>query len=113
MPLLVEENSNAEGRDSHFARVLRDEADTRALLASIGDDSAWRVFEGIFNGSPVALALIERDADHWMLRRLVVHPATRGRGVGSEMLRQLARQVEGLHMPDSLLPLARKAGIDT
>ena len=112
MPLLVEEHAREGELEGHFSRVLRDEPDTRALLAGIGQGPDWRVFEGIFNGSPVALALLERDSDHWMLRRLVVHPATRGRGVGAEMLRQLSRQVEELHLPDSLLGLARKAGID-
>ena len=112
MPLLVQENTHREDLESHFSRVLRDQPDTLALLASLGDGPQWRVFEGIFNGSPVALALLEQDADHWMLRRLVVHPATRRRGVGTELLRQLARQVASLHLPDSVLGLARRAGID-
>ena len=112
MPLLVEENPRQDDLEPRFSRVLRDDPDTLALLGSIGDGPQWRVFEGIFNGSPVALALLERDTDHWMLRRLVVHPATRGRGVGTELLRQLSRRVDELHLPDSLIGLARRAGID-
>lgn len=112
MPLFVEENPRNEDLEQHFAKVLRDDADTKALLASIADNPDWRVFDGIFNGSPVAVAVLEKDTDHWMLRRLVVHPATRGRGVGSEMLRQLSTRVEGLHFPDAALGLARHAGID-
>lgn len=113
MPVFVEERANDAHNASHFERVLGDAPDSHALLVAAQGDSAYRVFETIFNGKPVAMALLEQDEDHWQLRRLVVHPATRGRGVGSETLRQLTAQVATLHLPAELLALARKAGIDS
>ena len=113
MPMFVEERTNDGQNASHFERVLSDQPDSHALLVAAEGDSAFRVFETIFNGKPVALALLEQSEDHWQLRRLVVHPATRGRGVGCETLRQLTTQVDHLHLPADLLALARKAGIDS
>jgi ribosomal protein S18 acetylase RimI-like enzyme len=88
MPLIVNEIAITEGNSSSFSNLLKADSKLAADLASAAKSAEGRLFQGIFNARPVALARVVASDDGWQLCELVVHPATRGRGVGKEMLRQ-------------------------
>lgn len=111
MPLEVSEYPLSAQATEHFAQVLRDDPAEAAKLAAARDDGDSRLMQAIFNARPVALLLLHRDGDNWRPDSLVVHPATRGRGVGSSLLREAAVRLP-LTLPDACRPLADKAGLD-
>jgi GNAT superfamily N-acetyltransferase len=86
MPLIIQEHPLAAASQTYFARVLSDQPGTAARLT--GNTDNLLLVEAIFNGQPVALLLAERQSEGCKAVALVVHPATRGRGVGSELLRK-------------------------
>lgn len=88
MPLIVNEIAITEGNSSSFSNLLKADSKLAADLASAAKSAEGRLFQGVFNARPVALARVVASDDGWQLCEIVVHPATRGRGVGKEMLRQ-------------------------
>jgi len=109
MPVFLEQRPVNAEQAAFFSRVLRDDSDARARLQDQLATGEGCIYAGIFNGAPVAMALVRgRPA---RLEQLVVHPATRGRGVGTEVLRLLAREQPGLEIPPALSVLAARAGL--
>ncbi len=88
MPLIVSEIAVTEAASAAFANVLKADPEIASALADAAGKAEGRLFQGIFNAKPVALLRVLPEADGWRLAEIVVHPATRGRGVGKEMLRQ-------------------------
>jgi GNAT superfamily N-acetyltransferase len=84
MPLIIQEHRICPDSQQRFARVLSDQPDVANHLASASDDLL--LVEAIFNGQPVALLVAKRQGEGCWVKALVVHPATRGRGVGRELL---------------------------
>lgn len=84
MPLIIQLHTFTSASASYFSRVLADQPD---LLARLDKAETTRLMvQTIFNGQPVALLLASRLAQGCRVDALVVHPATRGRGVGRETL---------------------------
>lgn len=110
MPLEIQSYPlDAEHLDT-LAGVLRDNADVQARLAGLLGSTQHQLWAGIFNARPVSLLLLASRDGAWWVTELVVHPATRGRGVGSETLRQTARR-QPLRWPAEISALARRAGL--
>lgn len=109
MPVFVEQRPMTGEQEAYFSRVLRDDPEAQASLLAHLEDGTGEIWAGIFNGSPVAMALV--SAAPARLAQLVVHPATRCRGVGTEVLRLLAREKPGLELPPALAQLAARAGL--
>lgn len=76
---------------SHFDQVLRDRPEERQRLATAVDETDTRLFQAIFNGRRVGLLLLSGTDARPVVDTLVVHPATRGRGVGRSLLEQACR----------------------
>lgn len=112
MPLFVQkiepQSLSSEEINSRFQRLLQQQpAQLEQLPECIaGTDTA--VIEGIFNGQPVVLAMLKQAQQGWQLDYLIVHPATRQRGVGTDMLKQLLNLYPGLTVPESLADLKAK-----
>lgn len=109
MPLIAREHQCGSESPDYFSRVLREDPETSARLASPAP--GLRVIEGHFNGSPLAVMLVDEGPAGPVVTALVVHPASRGRGVGSTLLRQASALLPGLSWPDELRALADKAGL--
>ncbi len=106
MPLEIHSRPLDNSQLTDLAGVLRaDPALAEQLSAAQGRENA-HLWVGIFNARPVSVALVEAG----QLRLLVVHPATRGRGVGTDTLRLTARQ-QAFSCPQSLAKLAHRAGV--
>lgn len=103
MPLIVQSHAVSEQTPSYFARVVADQPQAQQTLATT-DDNVLLV-EAIFNGQPVALLLAHKQANGCCVDLLIVHPATRGRGVGRELAR---KSVELLPAPVEWSPALRK-----
>lgn len=84
MPLIIEQHPLSRDSSQRFARVLSDQPEVAAALAEAS--AGTLLIEGIFNGQPVAILLAEVRPEGCTACALVVHPATRGRGVGTELL---------------------------
>lgn len=84
MPLIIQLHPVTATSGTHFARVLADQPAVRQQLDQAGADAL--LVETIFNGQPVALLLARKRENGCRAEALVVHPATRGRGVGGETL---------------------------
>ena len=118
MPLEINEHRPGPETPEHFARVLRDSPEARQALEQALEQAQKealesdepRILEGIFNARPVAMLLARRQSEGWRLECLVVHPATRGRGVGTETLRWAATLLQPLEVPATLRELAARAG---
>ncbi len=85
MPITVEFHPSRPELAQTFAQVLRDAPDQAAELELTLQEGAAHGNEIVaahFNGRPVAVAVLHGDNLAWM----VVHPATRGRGVGRDFL---------------------------
>ena len=96
MPISLEFHSPDAELAQRFSRVLRDDPDYAAEPGQ-ALDAGRPVAAAHFNGAPVAVALLDGDALAWM----VVHPATRGRGVGRDFLRLLEKHHGGaLTLPE-------------
>ncbi|MCH8542515.1 MAG: GNAT family N-acetyltransferase [Alcanivorax sp.] len=89
--------------------MLREHPDISARLAA--PTPGLRVVEGHFNGSPLAVMLVVEGPKGPVVEALVVHPASRGRGVGSTLLKQASALLPGLSWPDELAGLAGKASL--
>ncbi|PKM23259.1 MAG: hypothetical protein CVV10_00105 [Gammaproteobacteria bacterium HGW-Gammaproteobacteria-14] len=93
MPLIVSEIPLSEASAETFSNVLKANPDLARAFAKAAESGDGRLFQGIFNAKPVALLRVISDPliageSAWRLSELVVHPATRKRGVGKEMVRQ-------------------------
>lgn len=109
MPLIAREHHLNSDSAEYFARVLRDQPEIQAQLAAA--PAGTRFIEGHFNGKPLALLLAEPAGDGWHVIALAVHPASRGRGVGSTLLAQASTLLPGLGWPACLEGVARHAGL--
>jgi len=110
MPLEIRSFPLDSAHLDELAGVLRQDQPIAADLASLPGSAHHQLWVGIFNARPVSLLLLEqRDAD-WWASQLVVHPATRGRGVAAETLRLAARQ-QPFRCPPALATLAQRAGL--
>lgn len=82
-----------------FQRIMKDlpaENEWRKRVeAALQNPSSGQLWLGIFNEKPVSIGVIEDNT----LAALVVHPATRGRGVGRQMRLMLARTIPALKDP--------------
>jgi ribosomal protein S18 acetylase RimI-like enzyme len=90
MPLIVSEIAVTEAGSADFANVVKADPDLASRLQTAAGRGEGRLFKGIFNARPVALLRVCPVAQGWHLTEIVVHPATRRRGVGKEMVRQTA-----------------------
>ena len=86
MPLIIQQHLVSGDSVQRFARVLSDQPQTATRLAHA--DANTLLIEAIFNGQPVAILLGSRQDVGCRIEALGVHPATRGRGVYSELLRK-------------------------
>jgi ribosomal protein S18 acetylase RimI-like enzyme len=91
MPLIVSEIDVTEARSGDFANLLKADPEISASLSTAAEQGAGRLFLGVFNARPVALLRAVEAEQGWRLADIVVHPATRGRGVGKELVCQTAR----------------------
>lgn len=112
MPIQVSEHTLTAKSTDYFARVLRNDASAREALEHALAAPGHRAFQAVFNGSPVALLLLREEDDGCRPVTLVVHPATRGRGVGSEFARQAAGRLgDSLALPEDCRDFAARAGL--
>lgn len=111
MPLMLEEHALDTDPGDVLDRVLRDDPDAARALAA-ARPGTHRLYLGIFNARPVAMLLLRREGDAFTVEWIVVHPATRGRGVATELLRLAGVRTPTLRCPQALAALARRAGLD-
>lgn len=95
MPVIVEPRYDIAGMAPDLARVYADFpgrspdeclADIRAALAGDGV-----FYAGIFNGKPVAGALVTGPADARRIRLIAVRAATRQRGISLRLVDEIGR----------------------
>lgn len=110
MPLGISHFSLDNDHLNQLSGVLREDPSITRELETVLGQSGFQLWVGIFNARPVSLLLLEEHQDDWHARQLVVHPATRGRGVAAETLRLCALQ-QRFHYPPALHSLAVKAGL--
>lgn len=110
MPLELSERPLSEDQRDYLAKVLKQDEAARNALEAAHDTGNHRLLAGVFNARPVAMLLLRGEGDCWTVEQLVVHPATRGRGVATELLRLAARTLN-LSWPPTLDALAHKAGL--
>jgi hypothetical protein len=117
MPLEITQFPLDSDHIDQLTSVLRENNDVLTALAQAceaPDSARTQLWIGIFNAKPVSLALLERELEQagaqWQVSQLVVHPATRNRGVGAETLRLIALQ-QPFQAPASLHVLAQRAGL--
>lgn len=111
MPIQVSEHTLTSESRTYFSRVLRDDAEARKALEQALSRPDFFAFEAVFNGRPVALLLLQRQREGSYPVTLVVHPATRGRGVGTEFAGQVAHYLPKLRMPPECRAFAARAGL--
>lgn len=98
MPISAEAHPLTQEQCQTFEQVLRDDPEYREKLAESLAAGDRRLFAAHFNGARVAVALVA--ADQPQLDWLVVHPATRGRGVGKDFVRLIGQALgEPLGLP--------------
>lgn len=110
MPLEIRSFPLDSAHLDELAGVLRQDKAIAADLASLPGSPRHQLWVGIFNARPVSLLLLEQRDTDWWASQLVVHPATRGRGVAAETLRLAARQ-QPFRCPPALATLAQRAGL--
>ena len=71
---------------NNFNQVLRENPRERERLLEAVDTDGTRLFEAIFNGRSLGVLLLGDSESQPRVESLVVHPATRGRGVGRALL---------------------------
>ncbi|MCG8392607.1 MAG: PanM family protein [Pseudomonadales bacterium] len=99
MPISAESHPLSPEQAATFDQVLRDDPQYREKLDTAVATGGKRLFAAHFNGKRVAIALIEETQPR--LDWVVVHPATRGRGVGRDFLRLIGQRLgETLILPD-------------
>ena len=110
MPIEIREHRPDENSPDYFAQVLREQPEQAHALYP--GKAGARVIEAIFNARPVGiLVALPRAEGGWGTELLVVHPATRGRGVGSTLLAGAARLLGELQPPADMPGLVRRAGL--
>lgn len=100
MPLEIKQSPLTPNTLDHFDQVLRDRPEERNRLAAAVDEAGTRLFQAIFNGRSVGLLLLRETDVRPVVDTVVVHPATRGRGVGRTLLEQAGRALGA----DPLMP---------
>lgn len=98
MPISVQAHPLSPEECQTFDQVLRDDPEYQQKLQDALDSGDRRLFVAHFNGKRVAIALIEKNQPQldWM----VVHPATRGRGVGKDFVRLIGQTLgESVGLP--------------
>lgn len=113
MPLEITQFPLDSDHIDQLTSVLRENNDVLSALTQAcerPDSARIQLWIGIFNAKPVSLALLEPEGAQWQVTQLVVHPATRNRGVGAETLRLVALQ-QPFQTPTSLHILAQRAGL--
>ncbi len=100
MPLEIKQSPLTPNTLDHFDQVLRDRPEERNRLAAAVDEAGTRLFQAIFNGRSVGLLLLRETHAQPVVDTVVVHPATRGRGVGRTLLEQAGRALGA----DPLMP---------
>ncbi len=98
MPISVQAHPFSLEECQTFEQVLRDDPEYRQKLQDAQARGEHRLFAAHFNGKRVAIALIGKNQPRldWM----VVHPATRGRGVGKDFVRLISQALgEDLTLP--------------
>lgn len=112
MPIQVSEHPLTAKSPDYFAQVLREDPEAREALQFAVERQGVSALQAVFNGRPVALLLLrQQDGRHWP-ETLVVHPATRRRGVGTEFARQASRRLgESLAIPEQCREFAARAGL--
>lgn len=88
MPISVEFHPARPELAATFTQVLRDQPDYAAALA-LALQEKRDIAAAHFNGKPVAVAVLHGDQLAWM----VVHPATRGRGVGRDFHKLMEKRL--------------------
>ena len=110
MPLEIRQFSLDKPYLNELDAVLKQDPAIRTALEAplVADET--QLWVGIFNARPVSMALLQRHGSTWQVAQLVVHPATRGRGVATETLR-LAAKHQAFSWPEALNTLAERAGL--
>lgn len=96
MPISIREENKTADTLAQFEKVLRQDPEQREACRASADSEQARWFGAHFNGQPVGLAVLAEQR----LLTLVVHPATRQRGVGREFLRLIEQRIGTLTLPD-------------
>lgn len=95
MPVIVEPRYDIADIEADLRRVYEDFPGATAddCLASIADGLAngGVFYAGIFNGRPIAGALVRGPADARRISLIAVRALTRGRGVAQRLLDEIAR----------------------
>lgn len=110
MPLEIRQFSLDKPYLDQLGAVLKQDSDVQTTLEGPLIAEETQLWVGIFNARPVSVALLQRQGSDWTVTQLVVHPATRGRGVAAETLR-LAAKHQSFSWPDALNTLAERAGL--
>lgn len=98
MPISVQAHPLSPEQCQTFEQVLRDDPEYREKLQAAQDAGDRRLYAAHFNGKRVAIALIEKNQP--VLDWMVVHPATRGRGVGKDFVRLIGQALgEEVNLP--------------
>ena len=99
MPIHIASHALTAEQAALFVNVLRDDPSYREKLDSAVTQGEQRLFAAHFNGKPVGVALLAGASPQ--LEWMVVHPATRGRGVGRDFLRLLEKETgSALTLPE-------------
>ena len=91
MPLEIQQSPLAPSTLERFKQVLRDRPDDHRRLSEAVDETETRLFHAIFNGRSIGLLLLREVHAHPVVDTVVVHPATRGRGVGRALVEHAAK----------------------
>lgn len=99
MPVIVEPRYDIADIEADLRRVYEDFPGATAddCLARIRDALANRevFYAGIFNGRPIAGALVSGPADARRISLIAVRALTRGRGVAQRLVDEIARLEQG------------------
>ncbi|MDX1804262.1 MAG: acetyl-CoA sensor PanZ family protein [Alcanivorax sp.] len=99
MPISAQPSPLQTDQCRQFDKVLRDDPDYHRALTEAAASGSGQLFAAHFNGQPVAVALLAAGAPQ--LQWMVVHPATRRRGVGRDFLQLIEKQLgQTLTLPD-------------
>ena len=91
MPVVVYEQSLSAETPVYFAKVTKEDPQiATALQQACSSPDQFLLYEAHFNGQPVGFSLINRNQHQ--LETIIIHPATRQRGVGKVLLEETLKQ---------------------